>query len=160
MRTPLHPFCFDQWKRQDMVMCSGAVGHLQTTMSTGQLSSSFKKKKNQRSECLESSSLLWSLPVSLVSVVLCSSDRKWPLLFSALRVSSWLAVRIPWHPCDQFSKFYKPGRVCNSSHLVRTHRNRITTWSVISASANGSVTTQETDSQVWSCLQQIFDVCR
>lgn len=35
MRMPLHPFRFDQWKCQDMVMCSRVVGHFQTTMSTG-----------------------------------------------------------------------------------------------------------------------------
>lgn len=61
------------------------------------------------SECSESSSLFWSLPASLVATVLWRVRVPW--------VRAWLAVRIPWQPCDLFSKFHKPRRVSNISHL-------------------------------------------
>lgn len=117
MRTPLHPFPFDQWKCQDMVMCSRVVGHFQTTMSTGSHRHFFGGEGIEPSECSESSSLFWSLPASLVATVLWSSYRKGPLLFWSPRVRAWLAVRIPWQPRDLFSKFHKPRRVSNISHL-------------------------------------------
>lgn len=69
MRTPLHPFRFDQGTCQDMVMCSSVVGHFQTTMSTGSRLQFFGGKI-EPSECSESSSLFRSLPVSLVGTVL------------------------------------------------------------------------------------------
>lgn len=56
MRTPLHPFRFDQGTCQDMVMCSRVVGHFQTTMSTGSRLQFFGGKI-EPSECSESSSL-------------------------------------------------------------------------------------------------------
>lgn len=116
MRTPLHPFRFDQWKCQDMLMCSRVVGHFQTTMSTSSRLH-FLGGKIEPSECSESSSLFWSLPVSLVATVLWSSYRKCPLLVYSPWLRAWLAIRIPWQPCDLFSKFHKPCRVCNISHL-------------------------------------------
>lgn len=84
-------------------------------------------------------------------IVLWSTYRKYPVLFWPSGVGVWLAVRIPWQPCDEFSKFYRPGRSCNFWELFSARINHFSITDSSESTRNPLLALFCANVLIWSC---------